>query len=151
MEEIWTLCNCTKEQWEKLTPRARYDRKARRGLNNLKGTDYTPLLSKETLEQYIKDIILDSNGDVEYVELVDGKVIKPYTSQGYQVIWINGKIHTLHRVLYAWFIGSVPRKMVVDHIDENKLNNRLSNLQLLTRKENINKSPNYNPSKRNRK
>ena len=148
MEEIWTLCNCTKKEWENLTSRARYDRKARRGLNNPKGIDYTPTLSKETLQQYIDDIVLDSNGDVAYVRMVNGKIAKPYVSQGYQVICIENRARMLHRVLYAWFIGPIPKNMVVDHIDENKLNNKLSNLQLLTRKENIHKSPNYDPSKR---
>ena len=32
-------------------------------------------------------------------------------------------------------------KQVIDHVDSNKLNNRIDNLQLLTQRENISKSP----------
>ena len=38
-------------------------------------------------------------------------------------------------VLYAYFIGTVPSKYVVHHIDDNPLNNKLDNLQLVTRAE----------------
>ena len=58
--------------------------------------------------------------------------------------WIVGysengepKAYPLHRLVYAWFIGYVPANMDVDHIDGDTLNNDLSNLQLLTRKENL--------------
>ena len=43
----------------------------------------------------------------------------------------------VHRVVYAWFHGEVPEGMVVDHIDNNKKNNNINNLQLLTPHENL--------------
>ena len=51
----------------------------------------------------------------------------------------NGKAYTIseHRLVYAWFIGDIPAKYDVDHIDGDPMNNRLDNLQLLTRKENL--------------
>lgn len=52
---------------------------------------------------------------------------------------------TLSKFLYAWFKGPVPAGMDVDHIDNNPFNNELDNLQLLTRKENINKRLKDNP------
>lgn len=58
--------------------------------------------------------------------------------------WILGysqngepKAYPLHRLVYAWFIGYVPSNMDVDHIDGDTLNNNLSNLQLLSRAENL--------------
>lgn len=45
----------------------------------------------------------------------------------------------VHRVVYAWFRGEVPEDMVVDHIDTNKADNSIENLQLLTQDENMNK------------
>ena len=47
-----------------------------------------------------------------------------------------------HRFVYEVFRGSIPRRFEVDHINEIKSDNRLKNLQLLTRKQNVEKSKN---------
>lgn len=44
---------------------------------------------------------------------------------------------SVHRVVYAWFRGEVPEDMIVDHIDTNKSDNSIENLQLLTQDENM--------------
>ena len=51
----------------------------------------------------------------------------------------NGRAYTIseHRLVYAWFIGDIPAKYDVDHIDGDTMNNSLDNLQLLTRRENL--------------
>lgn len=43
----------------------------------------------------------------------------------------------VHRAVYAWYKGSAKASMVVDHINNNKTDNRIDNLQLLTVKDNI--------------
>ena len=48
----------------------------------------------------------------------------------------------LHRAMYAWFRGGVPKDRVVDHLNNRHTtlyDNRLDNLQILTEKENLNK------------
>ena len=54
-------------------------------------------------------------------------------------ISVNGKpkVILVSRLLYVWFIEDIPDGYDVDHIDNNPFNNSLSNLQLLTRAENI--------------
>jgi hypothetical protein len=47
---------------------------------------------------------------------------------------------SIHRLVYMHFIGDIPDGYIIDHIDENKSNNHVSNLQLLTTKENIKKT-----------
>lgn len=47
------------------------------------------------------------------------------------------KRYYIHRLVYESFNGHIENNMEVDHIDNNKSNNSLSNLQLLTRKENM--------------
>lgn len=46
---------------------------------------------------------------------------------------------TAQRLYYAAKYGEVDNLHDVDHIDDNKFNNRIENLQLLTRKENLGK------------
>lgn len=43
----------------------------------------------------------------------------------------------VHRAVYAWYKGSAKASLVVDHINNNKTDNRIDNLQLLTVKDNI--------------
>lgn len=45
-----------------------------------------------------------------------------------------------HRVIWEYFNGAIPEGLTVDHIDGNKLNNCLNNLQLMSAKENCIKS-----------
>ena len=50
------------------------------------------------------------------------------------------KIYLVSRFVYECFKGNIPDDKEVDHIDNNKENNSIKNLQLLTHKENIRKS-----------
>ena len=50
------------------------------------------------------------------------------------------KNYLVHRFVYECFKGVIPKGMETDHIDADKKNNSISNLQLLTKKENIRKS-----------
>ena len=50
------------------------------------------------------------------------------------------KIYRAHRFIWENFNGVIPDGMVVDHINENKGDNRLCNLQLLTPQQNSKKS-----------
>ena len=42
-----------------------------------------------------------------------------------------------HRVIWFYFNGEIPEDLVINHKDENKSNNSLDNLELLTRPDNI--------------
>lgn len=51
----------------------------------------------------------------------------------------NKKFYSVHRLVYEAFIGEIPEGMQVNHKDENKQNNILSNIDtLMTCKENNN-------------
>lgn len=73
------------------------------------------------------------------------RFLKPGTTKkGYQQVALSnneGKIkwYRLNRVVYEAVSGEpIPEGLQVNHIDENKANNRFENLNLLTHKENMN-------------
>lgn len=61
---------------------------------------------------------------------------------GYMIVLLykNGKRKQtlVHRLVYEAFNGEIPEGYEVNHIDENKVNNRSDNLNLMSRKENVN-------------
>lgn len=62
----------------------------------------------------------------------------PKVNKKGQKYWTYAPITFLvSRAVYAWYYGEVPAGLEVDHIDENTLNNNLSNLRLLTKEENL--------------
>ena len=54
-----------------------------------------------------------------------------------------------HRLIYETFYGPIPKGMEVDHRNNNKKDNRLENLQLLTSKENTLKWQRIDKPKKN--
>lgn len=78
--------------------------------------------------------------------LISEKILKPYyTGGGYDAVALmkNGikKTSQIHKLVAIAFLGHKPcgHNQVVDHIDNNKLNNRLDNLQLTTQRHNLSK------------
>ena len=47
-----------------------------------------------------------------------------------------GKLLYVHRLVWQMFVGEIPKGMTIDHIDGNPSNNTITNLQLLTPREN---------------
>ena len=62
--------------------------------------------------------------------------------RGYKQVGLSGGNHLVHVLVARTFLGFVPcgHELTVDHIDENKKNNKVSNLQILTDQENKEKS-----------
>lgn len=66
-----------------------------------------------------------------------GRILKSYiNTKGYHQIRINKKTVEVHRLVALTFLDNPEFKKEVDHIDNNKLNNYLSNLRWATRTEN---------------
>lgn len=55
----------------------------------------------------------------------------------YFAVMVFGKTTYLHRIIYEMFNGDIPDGFEIDHIDVNSLNNRLENLRLVTRTQNV--------------
>lgn len=82
--------------------------------------------------------------------VIKERILKPgVNTKGYYIVVLcNGKQKTrkVHQLVAIAFLNHVPcgMSLVVDHIDENKLNNKSDNLQILTNRQNLSKG---NPSK----
>ncbi len=74
-------------------------------------------------------------------------VSQSLTSSGYLTVNLrieNFKSHSVHVLVAMTFLDHVPcgRHIVVDHIDNNKLNNHVWNLQVITHRKNCSKDKN---------
>jgi len=97
------------------------------------------------------------SGFEKYLINRDGVVINRVTlkklsyrlnRKGYVVVSLNKNSLPLHRLLAKEFIEDFRDDLTVDHIDGNKLNNTLDNLQLISNQENISKGWNSTKDKR---
>ena len=94
---------------------------------------------------FIKDYLASKCGKILSIKWNKKRILKlRKTTNGYLDFKIceNNKKrnYSIHRFVYQTFKGVIPKGMETDHIDGDKKNNSISNLQLLTKKENIRKS-----------
>lgn len=52
---------------------------------------------------------------------------------GYHRIAYNRKRYATHRLIWIYHNGKIPNNYTIDHIDRNKLNNKIENLRLATK------------------
>ena len=118
------------------------------------------LLTHDMLDEMGITIFEDSTAECGYrifhttragQQEIKPKIVSVYhrwsgkTKSYYNISWSNyakekkAATYSLARVIYAWYRGEVPADMDCDHIDDNPFNNKLENLQLLTRAENLQK------------
>lgn len=70
-----------------------------------------------------------------------GKILQPHLRNNYLEINLfdannSRNSHRVHRLVAETFIGRIPDKMQVNHINGNKQDNRASNLEIVTASEN---------------
>ena len=76
-------------------------------------------------------------GNVLTLKQTPARILKPQnTGKGYYYVDLEGQQRKIHRLVANAFLDNPYHKPVVHHIDGNKHNNKLSNLQFATYREN---------------
>jgi hypothetical protein len=66
-----------------------------------------------------------------------GKRCGSEVATGYSKTTISGTQLLIHRLIWILHNGDIPDSMIIDHIDGNRLNNRIENLRVCTSNENL--------------
>ena len=83
------------------------------------------------------------NQDTGYISITSntkhkkGKEMTIFNRNGYLYVKLKNKAYPIHDIITSKFLGTKNKGLTVNHIDGNKLNNKLSNLEYLTISENV--------------
>lgn len=120
------------------------------------------MYAKELTKKYLKKLgitnvtedgkIFSGEKELKQIFGTDGYLkVNVYDKELYKILYPVTKDRSsgqftlpVQRVVYAWFFERVPNNLVVDHKNNDKTDNRVTNLQLLTPSENIWKDREHN-------
>lgn len=103
----------------------------------------------QPIEQYGGKYLISTDGSVK---TKDGVVVNGWTNdQGYVMVRLSDprKTYRAHRLVAEAFIPNPNNKPFVNHIDHNRSNNHVSNLEWCTQKENLTHADNHGRMQKN--
>ena len=78
---------------------------------NMRSTKVITTSATRSLQNNGKD------GDIDYINYI---------------MCIRGKTYSFSNIVYAWYVGPIPKGFLIDHINGKTADNRLSNLRIYT-------------------
>jgi hypothetical protein len=90
-------------------------------------------------KEYLEEVFYYDDGVLRWKKktgksVVMGKEAGHTDNKGYRRIRLFGRLEGVHRLIFLLFNGYLPE--VVDHIDRDKMNNRIENLRACTKAQN---------------
>lgn len=86
----------------------------------------------------VRSLARHIKGPYDSIRIMQDRILKPCCdNHGYPIKHIAGKTYKIHRLVALEFIPNPRNCKEVNHIDGNKLNNRVDNLEWSTRSENM--------------
>lgn len=90
-------------------------------------------------QEFLHEFLQYSDGSLVWKKTVGrlatkNRIAGTLSDSGYLTICVCGKIYKLHRLIFFYHYGYFPK--IVDHIDGDKINNRIENLREATISEN---------------
>lgn len=143
----------TKRPDNEVTKIGLYGRKYRAGLANPNNYEYRPEVTNQFISDWGISILKTDKSEFGYLVFQDKKVRNMNISKrnkNHDYVFVNlknpeGKWRqiALHRLIWLTFNEYIPKGYIVDHIDNNSLNNDISNLQCILNRDNLVKDRNY--------
>lgn len=90
------------------------------------------------IKKYNDLISVSNEGNIYHKDF--GELTPKVNKGGYQYVYFEGKQHLIHRLIANTFLPNPDKKPIVNHIDGNRTNNHIKNLEWATHKENSNKT-----------
>lgn len=103
-------------------------------VNWVRGADYN--YKGVVGKVWTKNVVVFSNGEVLHVD-TDRCTSGSTVGSGYKRVYVNGQQLLVHRMVAELYVDNPEKKTTVNHINENKANNRAENLEWVSLKENI--------------
>lgn len=90
-------------------------------------------------KEYLQSIFYYKDGELYWKNTINSRAIKDcvaghVNSRGYKYITLNKQRYLAHRLIFILFNNYIPN--FIDHIDNNKLNNKIENLRNCTNTQN---------------